>query len=254
MGISPAPPVTSASKRPARTLVGERPATSANETTTILHHNADNVLNYQTSAPEYRHRSAESLNQRWSAPSVRRRSGDPQTAGGRGSGLIGRPSSDSEDDSDDSDHEKTGLLDKVKAAFQPIELENKGSVARDHLAIERTFLAWLRTSLAFASIGIAVTQLFRLNTSLADNEGLMPDPRLARLRHIGKPLGATFLGISIVMLLLGYHRYSMTTSWVIKGKFPASRATILLVATVTFGLMLTSLAVVILVHPKIKRV
>ncbi|RYF69560.1 MAG: DUF202 domain-containing protein, partial [Comamonadaceae bacterium] len=29
----------------------------------------------------------------------------------------------------------------------------------------------------------------------------------AKLRHLGKPLGATFIGISIVMLFIGFHRY-----------------------------------------------
>ena len=33
-------------------------------------------------------------------------------------------------------------------------LENSGSVARDHLASERTFLAYIRTSLAIASAGV----------------------------------------------------------------------------------------------------
>jgi hypothetical protein len=72
---------------------------------------------------------------------------------------------------------------------------------------ERTFLAWLRTSLAFASIGIAVTQLFRLNTSLQGNEDVDTSSLSLieliasnaepshKLRHVGKPLGATFLGI-----------------------------------------------------------
>ncbi|KAI8353227.1 hypothetical protein BD560DRAFT_408551, partial [Blakeslea trispora] len=33
-------------------------------------------------------------------------------------------------------------------------LENKAAVARDHLANERTFLAWLRTSLSLITVGV----------------------------------------------------------------------------------------------------
>lgn len=130
------------------------------------------------------------------------------------------------------------------AGFQSIELENKGSVARDHLALERTFLAWLRTSLAFASIGIAVTQLFRLNTTTEDENSSFNS-----LRHVGRPLGTTFLGISVLVLFLGYHRYYQSQQWILKGKFPASRGTILIVSLVAFALMVTSLVVVVVVQP-----
>lgn len=102
---------------------------------------------------------------------------------------------------------------------------------------ERTFLAWLRTSLSFASIGIAITQLFRLNTSLTK------EADSGTLQQLGKPLGAIFLGISILMLFLGYHRYFQAQQWIIKGKFPASRGTVILVSLVALGLMVISLYV-----------
>ncbi|GAA5913871.1 YidH family protein [Sporobolomyces salmoneus] len=66
---------------------------------------------------------------------------------------------------------------RLKIPQIAFELENKGSVARDHLASERTFLAWLRTSLALASIGIAITQLFRLPASTTGTP--TPPPSIA---------------------------------------------------------------------------
>lgn len=40
-----------------------------------------------------------------------------------------------------------------------LTLKNTGSVARDHLASERTFLAYVRTSLSFASAGVGASFL-----------------------------------------------------------------------------------------------
>lgn len=39
------------------------------------------------------------------------------------------------------------------------EIENSGSQARDHLANERTFLAWVRTSLAFVGLGVLLAKV-----------------------------------------------------------------------------------------------
>lgn len=50
------------------------------------------------------------------------------------------------------------------------------------MANERTFLSWIRTSMGLATVGVGVTQLFRLSEEYTgDNKGF--------LTRIGKPIG-----------------------------------------------------------------
>ena len=54
-------------------------------------------------------------------------------------------------------HEK--LLPVLRRYNPTLTLENSGSVARDHLASERTFLAYVRTSLTIASTGVGASPI-----------------------------------------------------------------------------------------------
>ena len=46
------------------------------------------------------------------------------------------------------------VISELAAPALGLVLENKGNVARDHLASERTYLAYVRTSLACANAGV----------------------------------------------------------------------------------------------------
>lgn len=153
--------------------------------------------------------------------------------------------------------------------------ENNGAFARDHLANERTFLAWLRTAISFASIGVAMTQFFRFQSSQNMNNYLVAltandsatraaieqlqvalqrhetaglqqylniimqeNGRLAKLATF---LGSWFIVTGIVVLVLGGYRYAASVKQLRLGRFAVSRWSILLCFLITFGVSINKL-------------
>lgn len=77
-----------------------------------------------------------------------------------------------------------------------IRLTVSEAECRDHLALERTYLAYIRTATAYAQFGVTLAQLFRLNTS-ERGIGLPTSLRVAGA------LGATTEVIALLVLLTG---------------------------------------------------
>ena len=72
-----------------------------------------------------------------------------------------------------------------------------------------------------------------------------------QLRRVGKPLGATFLAVSVIVLLAGWRRYFETQFYIVKGKFPASRGSIFLATFVAFALIVSTFVIVLVVDPSL---
>jgi len=77
-------------------------------------------------------------------------------------------------------------------------LENRGSTARDHLASERTFLAYVRTSLALASAGVALVQLFT-SSSVRTPGG----ETNKTVKNFAQPVGVSMVAMALITLGIG---------------------------------------------------
>lgn len=107
--------------------------------------------------------------------------------------------------------------------------------ARDHLANERTFLAWVRTSVAIVVFGFAIGRFAIAMRQLTEFQG-----------HVSKTTGlSVWMGMSsilagAVMVVAGLARYRKTRAQLDAGKFEPAGFVVDLVAilTVLFGLVL----------------
>lgn len=137
--------------------------------------------------------------------------------------------------SSDGHHERKGsgrrrqrrraAVESIKTTLKrpSLTLVNSGSVARDHLASERTFLAYVRTSLAMASMGIALVQLFKLSVDANSQSDV---------KVYARPLGAVLVITGLLTLATGFVRYFVIQHALIQGQFPVTRMAITLMALV----------------------
>jgi putative membrane protein len=98
--------------------------------------------------------------------------------------------------------------------------------AAEYLANERTFLAWVRTSIAVISMGFVVTKfsiwLHELAVHL--NPGAAP-------RRIGAslPIGVTLMALGGILVALAARRYWVVNRSIVSGRVTADRGLVILV-------------------------
>jgi len=83
--------------------------------------------------------------------------------------------------------------------------DNTGSAARDHLANERTFLAWVRTALAVIGLGVLLGKL-------VETEGILAEV-----------IGLAMVAFGAAMLLYSVVRFQQVTNLLDANKFAAAR-------------------------------
>jgi putative membrane protein len=103
--------------------------------------------------------------------------------------------------------------------------------ASDHLANERTFLAWVRTSISVivfgfvvAKFGITLRQFFRFENLEPHETGISLD------------LGVSFMVVGILMAIVAIWRYQSTRVQIEQADFRPANKIIYVVGAVTAGL------------------
>src|SRR5882724_12518128 len=107
--------------------------------------------------------------------------------------------------------------------------------ARDHLANERTFLAWIRTGVATIIFGFAVGRF-----SIALQEFLQFEGKRTTTPGLTAWLGMISIVAGVLLIVAGLHRYRQTRVQIDTDSFEPAGAIIDLVAVLlaVFGIVL----------------
>ncbi|MDQ2798405.1 MAG: DUF202 domain-containing protein [Armatimonadota bacterium] len=116
---------------------------------------------------------------------------------------------------------------------------------RDHLANERTFLAWVRTSIALMGFGVVIAKLRFLALDGMAAQALSP--------HNGERstwLGVAFAFVGLLTLLFAAVHYQQTRRQIDSGGYQSAHRSIIAFAALLFLLGLASLAYLLSLAPR----
>ncbi|KAJ5542916.1 hypothetical protein N7535_005338 [Penicillium sp. DV-2018c] len=107
-------------------------------------------------------------------------------------------------------------------------------------ALERTFLAYIRTSTMIAMQGVLVAQLFRLQAPKAKGDHLS-------FNQVGVPLSVTCHCVALVVALIGASRFWRQQSAISRGKVHAGGWELNLVGILLFMLVVVTLVLTVVI-------
>ncbi|KGO66534.1 protein of unknown function DUF202 [Penicillium italicum] len=114
--------------------------------------------------------------------------------------------------------------------------------SRDYFALERTFLAYIRTSLAVSQQGVLIAQLFRLQAAEALADRL-------EFRQVGTPLSVACHCVAIVVALVGAYRFWRQQNAISRGKVYAGgwelNSVGILLGCITLTVLVVSVAIIV---------
>ena len=115
--------------------------------------------------------------------------------------------------------------------------------AREHLANERTFLAWVRTSIALMGFGVVIAKLRFLTAEAPASAALPPGTRSTWL-------GLAFAAVGLLTLLFAAAQYERTRRAIEAGEYRTAWRALLAFTAVLFLLGLAAVVYLVALTPR----